>query len=229
MKTLKLLVLLLVTATICVIGTRWHYTGRIGRRTAASVIMDNYYRIKHSMFLNTPASEGSIIFLGDSLTDYMQLDELLPDFRVLNRGIAGDTTIGVLNRLDEVIRHKPAKLFLLIGTNDIALGTSERKITDNIREIIRRVKEAAPECRIYLQTLIPVNSKYMGYRHNMKIEIVNDVILRIAGETDCIVANLYELFAEDGELPLRYTFDGLHLNGEGAVKWTEYILPFVSE
>ena len=171
--------------------------------------MDDYYRVKHSMFLNTPVSEGSVIFLGDSLTDWLSLNELLPGVRVLNRGIAGDTTTGVLQRLDEVIRHKPSKLFLLIGTNDIAMGTSERKITSSIREIITKIQEASPETAIYLQTLIPVNSRYMGYRHNMKIDVVNDVLRGIAGEK--------------GELPLRYTFDGLHLNGEGAVKWIEHV------
>ena len=189
--------------------------------------MDDYYRIKHSMFLNAPLNEGCVIFLGDSLTDWLSLNELLPGINVINRGIAGDTTIGILNRLDEVIRHKPAKIFLLIGTNDIAAGMSERKIIDNIREIIRRIHEGSQESKIYLQTLIPVNSKYMGYRHNMKIEVVNDVIRRIAAEIDCTLVDLYEIFADKGELPLQYTFDGLHLNGEGALKWIDFIKPLV--
>ncbi|MBQ4430242.1 MAG: hypothetical protein II877_01975 [Synergistaceae bacterium] len=191
--------------------------------------MDYYYRVKHSMFLNTPVSEGSVIFLGDSLTDWLCLNELLPGVHVLNRGIAGDTTAGVLHRLDEVIRHKPAKLFLLIGTNDIALGTGEREITANIREIVRRIQEGSPSTAIYLQTLIPVNSRYMGYRHNMKIETVNDVLRGIAGEACCVLVDLHGLFAENGELPLRYTFDGLHLNGEGAVKWIEFAAQYVKD
>ena len=189
--------------------------------------MDDYYSVKHSMFLNAPVSEGSVIFLGDSLTDWLSLNELLPGVRVLNRGIAGDTTTGVLQRLDEVIRHKPAKLFLLIGTNDIAMGVSERKITSNIREIITRIQEGSPSTTIYLQTLIPVNSRYMGYRHNMKIDVVNEVLRGVAGEKGCVLVDLYEIFAENGELPLKYTFDGLHLNGEGAVKWIEFVAPLV--
>ena len=190
-------------------------------------MMDDYYRVKHSMFLSAPVSEGSVIFLGDSLTDWLSLSELLPGVRVLNRGIAGDTTTGVLQRLNEVIRHKPAKLFLLIGTNDIAMGVSERRITSNIREIITRLQEGSPSTTVYLQTLIPVNSKYMGYRHNMKIDVVNDVLRGIAGEKGCVLVDLYEIFAENGELPLKYTFDGLHLNGEGAVKWIEFVAPLV--
>ena len=228
MKLLKYFLVVIVTAAICVFGVRWHYTrGRISRRTAGSVIMDGYYRVKHSMFINAPLNEGCVIFLGDSLTDWLSLNELLPGINVINRGIAGDTTIGVLHRLDEVIRHKPAKIFLLIGTNDIAMGMSERKIIDNIREIIRRIHEGSQESKIYLQTLIPVNSKYMGYRHNMKIETVNDVIRRIVGELDCTLVDLYEIFADNGELPERYTFDGLHLNGEGALKWIDFIKPLL--
>ncbi|MBQ6973096.1 MAG: hypothetical protein IJP86_12175 [Synergistaceae bacterium] len=189
--------------------------------------MDDYYSIKRSMFLSTPTSEGSVIFLGDSLTDWLSLSELLPGVRVLNRGIAGDTTTGVLQRLDEVIRHKPAKLFLLIGTNDIALGTSERKITGNIREIITRIQEGSPETVIYLQTLIPVNSRYMGCRHNMKIEAVNEGLRGIAEEKGCVLVDLHGLFEENGELPMSCSFDGLHLNGEGAVKWIEFVAPMV--
>ena len=52
--------------------------------------MDDYYRVKRSMFLSTPTSEGSVIFLGDSLTDWLSLNELLPGVHVLNRGIAGE-------------------------------------------------------------------------------------------------------------------------------------------
>ena len=120
-------------------------------------------------------------------------------------------------------------MFLLIGTNDIAMGTSERKITDNIREIITRFQEGSPSTAIYLQTLIPVNSRYMGYRHNMKIDVVNDVLRGIAGEKGCVLVDLYGLFEENGELPLRYTFDGLHLNGEGAVRWMEAIAQYVKD
>ena len=189
--------------------------------------MDDYYRVKHSMFMKAPVNEGCVIFLGDSLTDWLSLNELLPGVNVINRGIAGDTTIGVINRIDEVIRHKPAKIFLLIGTNDIAMGVSEREIAGNIREIVRKIHEGSNESIIYLQTLIPVNSKFMGYRHNMKIETVNDEIRRFAAEINCTLVDLYELFAENGELPLQYTFDGLHLNGEGALKWIDFIKPLV--
>lgn len=189
--------------------------------------MDGYYRVKHSMFINAPVNEGCIVFLGDSLTDWLSLNELLPGVNVINRGIAGDTTIGVLNRLDEVIRHKATKIFLLIGTNDIAMGMSERKLAGNIPEIVSKIHEGSNESKIYLQTLIPVNSQYMGYRHNMKIEAVNDMIRRIADETGCTLVDLYELFAEEGELPLKYTFDGLHINGEGAQKWIDFIKPLV--
>ena len=228
MKLLKYFLAVIVTAVICVLGVRFHYTGRIiSRRTADSVIMDGYYRIKHSMFINAPVNEGCVMFLGDSLTDWLSLNELLPGVNVINRGIAGDTTIGVLHRLDEVTRHKPAKIFLLIGTNDIAMGMSEREIVGNIREIVSKIHEGSNGSTIYLQTLIPVNSQYMGYRHNMKIEIVNDMIRRIAAEIDCTLVDLYEIFAEEGELPLRYTFDGLHINGEGAQKWIDFIKPLL--
>jgi len=63
----------------------------------------------------------------------------LNDSTVINRGIGGDITFDVLQRLDDVIKRKPSKLFILIGINDIGKDIPDAVIADNYRKIITRV------------------------------------------------------------------------------------------
>src|SRR5262245_42410399 len=69
-----------------------------------------------------PPPHDSIVFLGDSITELCHWSELLQNPSVLNRGIGGDTTQDILNRVDQIYRLRPQKLFLMIGVNDLIQG-----------------------------------------------------------------------------------------------------------
>lgn len=183
-----------------------------------------YYKVKFSIFESMPRDENKIVFLGDSLTDYMKFDELVPDLTIKNRGIAGDTTSGVLKRLDEVISLKPSKLFILIGTNDIVFDIKADKIVSNIKKIIDTFREKSPQTALYVQTLFPVNHKFGDSRRpHETIRKINAGLVKLSNEINFTLIDTYSLFAEGGELPERYTVDGVHLNGAGAVKWVEFL------
>ena len=79
-----------------------------------------YYEQRYSHFITLPDRPKSVIFLGDSITDSAEWSELFGDLHVLNRGISGDNTAGVLNRFGEIIQRKPAEVFLMIGIDDLA-------------------------------------------------------------------------------------------------------------
>ena len=83
-----------------------------------------YYEQRASHFRSLVSKKKCIVFLGDSLSDGAEWSELFSRQDILNRGISGDTSTGVLDRLDEVVRHQPKKIFLLIGINDIARDIS---------------------------------------------------------------------------------------------------------
>ena len=70
---------------------------------------------------------------GDSLTEGIDWRELFPDVKILNRGIGGDTSAGVLNRLDEVIGRHPKIVVLMIGANDLRMGVPVPQVAANIR------------------------------------------------------------------------------------------------
>ena len=191
---------------------------------AADNIETPYYKIKLSIFEAMPRTENEIVFLGDSLTDYVKFDELVPELKIKNRGIAGDTTLGVLNRIDEVLSLKPSKLFLLIGTNDIVFDRTPAEIVGNIRKIVETFHEKSPDTVIYVQTLFPVNHDLGDSRRPKKtIREINDGIKKLSTEINFTLIDTYSLFAENDTLPERYTVDGLHLNGEGIVRWVEFL------
>ena len=177
-----------------------------------------------------PRDEGKIVFLGDSLTDYVKFDELLPDLKIKNRGIAGDTTAGILNRLDEVISLKPSKLFLLIGTNDIVFDRKPDEIVKNIKKIIETFSEKSPDTAVFVQTLFPVNHKFGDDRRPKETIIkINDGLEKLSAENKFTLIDTYSLFSENDELPERYTIDGLHLNGSGVVRWIEFLSTWLRE
>ena len=100
-----------------------------------------YHKVSH--FRTLPNTKGEIIFLGNSITDYCEWSELFQNSKIKNRGISGDVTDGVLERLDEVTESKPSKIFLMIGINDLSRGKSEEYIFNN-QELLGDVYEFDP-------------------------------------------------------------------------------------
>ena len=81
-----------------------------------------YYYHKKEHFETLPKSKKDIIFLGNSITDNCEWAELFNNPHIKNRGIGGDDTDGILERLSDITSGQPAKIFLMIGTNDLAYG-----------------------------------------------------------------------------------------------------------
>ena len=99
-----------------------------------------------------------IVFLGDSLTDFYDLDKYY-DIKIVNSGVAGWTTDDILNNLDEkVFKYYPKKLILLIGTNDLVYEKDVEYITKNIKKIVEQIKKKRPYTKIYIESLYPVNN-----------------------------------------------------------------------
>ncbi len=94
-----------------------------------------YYQQRLTFFRGMKPVSHSVVFLGDSITDGAEWSEIFGNKKMLNRGISGDVTAGVLYRLDEVVRHNPKKVFILIGTNDLARGVESEQVISNIYRI----------------------------------------------------------------------------------------------
>jgi hexosaminidase len=144
-------------------------------------MFSTYYHQRVSLFRNLPQTKEDIIFLGNSITDGGEWSEQFADLKIKNRGISGDITAGVLNRLDEVYSRRPAKVFLLIGTNDLARNLSPDSVTKNIFRIATLLHEKSPFTKLYVQSVFPVNEqfgKFSGHTSKKQQIIETNQLLR---------------------------------------------------
>ncbi|HHU56212.1 MAG TPA: hypothetical protein GXZ48_05965, partial [Acholeplasmataceae bacterium] len=185
--------------------------------------------------LNQRAKKESIVFLGDSITEFFRLDEFFSGVDVINRGIAANTTIDVINRLhDNCINISPRKVFLQIGTNDLGEKKKVDYIFENIINIINTLKNALPQVEIIVLSLYPVNNKglrnkiIVGRRKNKDIDYLNSLLTSYCDDNNLIFIDVAShLKDENGILKKEYTLDGLHLNSYGYLKVTEVINKYV--
>jgi len=192
-----------------------------------------YYRQRVSAFRTMPVKKGQIVFLGNSITDGAEWDELFDnDPDIINRGISGDITAGVLNRLDEVIKRKPAKIFLLIGTNDLAHGIKPDSIERNIFLIAQIVRKQTPSTKLYIQSITPVNKFYKKFAdhtgNGTAINEINNVLKDKATQYHYTYIDIHSLFADaEDKFNIDLTNDGLHLKGDAYEIWKRKIYSYV--
>jgi len=186
------------------------------------------YPLLVEQFESFPKASSDIVFLGNSITAGTDWNELLQLPTARNRGISGDITYGVLERLDDVISGKPSKIFILIGINDISKNIPDDTILNNYAKIVDRIQARSPETSIYFQTLLPVNASFgkfeNHYGKDQHILYVNEGIRKLANQKDIQLIDLYPHFLDnDNHLKAALTHDGLHLRIEGYQVWAEIL------
>ncbi len=196
---------------------------------------DSYYDRKVSLFELLPVYSDDIIFLGNSITDGGEFAELFGMPNIKNRGISSDVMSGVTKRLDQVMRGKPAKLFLLIGINDVAHKLTVSQLSSRYSALVKRIRVLSPDTKVYLQSIMPVNNDFKRYKTLYgKEQIIRDFnreISHIASEEGCTYIDLTEELADPdtGKLRKEFTNDGLHLTGAGYKAWIKVLNPYVRE
>ena len=101
------------------------------------------------MFSKLTITPKDIVFIGNSITNGAEWSELFPQKRVKNSGISGDTSEEVYDRLEAIVKGKPAKIFILIGINDISRGIEVETIVQNMKQIVEKIQNESPKTKIY--------------------------------------------------------------------------------
>jgi len=228
----KLLVLLvsaslLANALFMVLAIVWGARHRANAGVAAAV-QETYRRERLSVLAALPPHEGATVFLGDSLTQRGEWAELLGDPSVQNRGVAGDTTVGVLARAADAAAHGPSRVFLMAGVNDLLAGEPPSAVADRYAKIVDALRAAAPSARLYCQSVLPVREGLAAPAvTSAGVRALNDAIARIAAGGSCTYVDLFSVLADSsGSLDERFTMDGVHLTGEGYAAWARAIAPW---
>lgn len=235
MTKYRFILLLSIILNLTLIGSIFYLVNRLGGlkfmiHRIQQGGLAGLYENRKDLFEHLPLEKGSIIFLGDSLTEFGQWSELLPYPTIKNRGIAGETTDGLLRRLDGVLASRPNAIFLMIGINDF-LFFNRKKILENYNKIINDINKKSPKTKLFIQSLLPVNK---GVRNNV---FDNKEIARLNGELKILCEkkgitylDLHSLLLDDkGQLATKYTADGVHINGAAYLIWKEVVFDYIIE
>lgn len=196
------------------------FLGSIIMLQAWQIQDDPYYKHRKSQFEMLKNSDKyETIMLGDSITDEGLWDELLENNKVQNRGISGDTTSGVLDRLDS-INKSIKQVFIMIGVNDIMRGKEVDEIYTNYLKIIKTFKDK--NIKVYIQSTLFIGEKRME-NFNPKVEELNKRLEKYANENQITFINLNPIFAPQKVLKKEFTSDDLHLNGSAYKLWAKEI------
>ena len=219
-----------VAANMCCVAVALYAVIRLGgvRRAVTRVFRqrkeDTHWLARQSLFRSLTPPGKSIVIVGDSLTELADWSELL-NRPVLNRGISGDTTSGIMRRLATVIACCPRSIFLMTGSNDLfALGLGSETIKNNVSAILNTIRAESPSTTVYLQSILPVS---LQQAKGINIRAVNESLATLADGNSVIFIDLFSHFEKDGYLKPELSFDGVHLNGNGYMVWRDAIAPFV--
>ena len=168
--------------------------------------------------------EVDVAFLGDSLTDGYDLSRYYPQYITANRGIGGDTTFGLFDRLQvSAYDLQPKVVVMLIGANNFDT------MFENYEEIVKGLQENLPETKVVLLSLTSMSGEWG--KKNQKAAYNNARIKLVAEKYGCAFVDLYTplMNLATGEIYKEYTTDGGHLTHEGYQVFTNTLSPVLKE
>lgn len=175
--------------------------------------------------------QAAVVFLGDSITQGWgpNMRGVFGDLKVANRGISGDTTRGMLVRLQEdVLALNPAAVVMLMGTNDLEENATPEQVAANFAEIVAALRHHDDAMPIVVCLVFP--SAAEKSRPSEKIVAVNKLFqAAVKGKAGVTVVDTWTLFAnENGDAKVEEFPDLLHPNGAGYAKWANALRPILA-
>lgn len=176
----------------------------------------------------TAQDHGAVVFLGDSITQGWEtgLPAAFPELRIANRGISGDTTRGVLLRLNkDVIALQPRGVVLLIGTNDLEEKAEPEVIAGNLALILDALHAHNQTMPVVLCRVFPSSATMR--RPSAQIRRINALYDDVARTRPQVtVVDTWSIFADTrGDARLDEFPDLLHPNERGYAQWAQALRP----
>jgi len=157
------------------------------------------------------------VMVGDSLSMWFPSDRLPSNHLWLNQGISGDTTWGILQRLNTFANTRPNTIYLMAGVNDLKMGYTDAQIIGNMQKILTRLRQMHPQAQIVVQSILPTRTPRIP---NARITNLNQTLQRLSDRYQATYLDLYSQMVDyDGFMQAGLTTDGLHLNARGYETW----------
>ena len=103
-----------------------------------------------------------------------------------------------------------------------------QQIAADLERIMERIRTGTPSTELLVCSILPINEDLMGMKRNDKVNALNE---RIREQCSAMGVSFIDVHAgmmdHEGQLDPRYTYDGIHLNGDGYLVWKHALLPFL--
>lgn len=164
----------------------------------------------------------NILFVGDSLIEYLDWQERFPDHTVMNLGAAGESVQGLLSRtvIIKEICSEADLIFIMSGINNVAMGDND--FIDVYKVIIEKLSILYPDARIFINSLLPVSVDFIS---NELIQRTNEFLKILADKMNVFYLDIYRKFIDTKGMPIREYLleDGVHLSRTGYAVWSRVI------
>ncbi|MEZ8157667.1 SGNH/GDSL hydrolase family protein [Vibrio splendidus] len=168
---------------------------------------------------------ADLVMFGDSITEWAPWADIFRDVSMVNRGLAGDTTTGMLRRIDTTLNVKPKLVCFMAGINDLAQGYDVEHIYQNYIDMLKVWQEN--DIRILVQSTLYVGSKLQGL--NPLVELLNSKISEYCSQQGIAFLDVNSVLSPNQLLSNAYSCDDLHLNAKAYQAWSKVLQPKIEE
>ena len=169
--------------------------------------------------------QADLVMFGDSITEWPPWADIFRDVSMVNRGLAGDTTTGMLRRIDTTLNVKPKLVCFMAGINDLAQGYDVEHIYQNYIDMLKVWQEN--DIRILVQSTLYVGSKLQGL--NPLVELLNSKISEYCSQQGIAFLDVNSVLSPNQLLSNEYSCDDLHLNAKAYQAWSKVLQPKIEE
>ncbi|MBQ3630950.1 MAG: serine acetyltransferase [Prevotella sp.] len=177
----------------------------------------------------------SIVMLGNSLTENAKdwAQRIGTKKHIVNRGIIGDNTTGMTERLCQITPHHPRAIFLMAGINDMAGGTSSTEVASRVIALIEQIRQQSPETVLFVQSILPINESNGRWKtltdRTDDIPYANMLIRAYCQSNDIMYVDIFSRMTRgrSNELRQDLSADGLHLTEQGYKIWAFELKKYV--
>lgn len=203
---------------------RWKHRARAGlqKDNGRVQVIDVTHYERMSAHYASLGETKPIVFLGDSRIEWAEWGDLLGRSDISNRGISGDTTDGVLQRLSSSVPSAGVICVIQLGVNNLFLATPVDRVVDNYRRILDHLI-TEKQARVILTSVVLAGAQYGEL--NRQIVACNEQLARLAASTGATWLDLNSALATNGHLAEEFSDDGVHFNARGYRTISDLIAP----
>ena len=174
---------------------------------------------------------NAILFVGSSsFTNWTDVQEYFPQYKIINRGFGGSTLVDVIRYADDIIIPYHAKqIVIYCGENDFAASDTVtiKTVVDRFKQLFSFIRQHYKNVPIAYLSMKPSPSRQQLMHKFLYANRAIKSFLQTKRKTAFI--DVYHAMLDAGGKPIKDIFieDNLHMNAKGYTIWQKIIAPYL--